>query len=241
MRLVVTRPIADAQVLAEKLASLGHDAMVAPLFTVRPRSPLIIPDRVHVAVAFTSANAVKAAAADAALERLKAIRAYAVGPQSADEARRAGFTDVAQGGGDARSLIAAIAARETVDGGPVLYLSGDTISVDVAGALETSGFAVDRVVAYDTQAVEALPAEVDRAIRAGAVDGVLLYSARAAEAWVKCVAESGLEPYMKAIVHYCLSAAIAARLPEGVRRRSAERPEEASMFALLATRAGESR
>ena len=239
MRLVVTRPIADARALSEKLKALGHDAMVAPLFTVRPRSPLVIPDRAHVAVAFTSANAVKAAAAAAAFDRLKAVRAYAVGPQSAEEARRAGFTDVVQGGGDASSLIAAITARENVDSGPVLYLSGNKISVDVAGALETSGFAVDRVVAYDTAAVEALPAGVYRAIRTGAVDGVLLYSARAAEAWVKCVAENGLEPYMKAIVHYCLSAAIAGRLPETVRRRSAERPEETSMFALLAPQAGE--
>ena len=239
MRLVVTRPIADAQALASKLATLRHEAMLAPLFTVRPRSPLIIPERTYAAAAFTSANAVRAAAADAAFDRLRVMRAYVVGPQSAEAARRAGFTDVVQGGGDGRSLIAAIAAHESPGGGPVLYLSGSMISVDVAAALETSGFAVDRVVAYDTEAARALPADVDRAIRDGTVEGVLLYSARAAEAWVKCVAESGLEPYMKAIVHYCLSAAIAGRLPETVRRRSAERPEETSMFALLAPQAGE--
>lgn len=239
MRLIVTRPIADALPLAEKLRALGHEVMMAPLFTIRPRLGVEIAERPYAAVAFTSANAVRMIAAQAALERLKTIPAYTVGPQSAAEARRAGFANVIQSGGDARALIDTITKRAEPRGGPILYLSGNEISVDIAGRLAAAGFAVDRVVAYDTEPVGPLPADVVQAIRDGTALGVLLHSARAAERWVKCVAESGLEPYMEAIAHFCLSTAIAARLPRGTRRLTAERPEETSMFALLTREAGE--
>jgi uroporphyrinogen-III synthase len=235
----VTRPISDARPLAEKLRALGHEVMMAPLFTIRPRPTMDIAERPYAAVAFTSANAVRMIAAHAALERLKTLPAYTVGPQSAAEARRAGFANVIEGGGDARALIDSIANRAAPGGGPILYLSGNEISVDIAGGLAAAGFAVDRVVAYDTEPVGALPTDVALAIRDGTAQGVLLHSARAAERWVKCVAESGLEPYMEAIAHFCLSTAIAARLPSGTRRLTAERPEETSMFALLTREAGE--
>src|SRR3974390_940486 len=86
MRILITRPVEDAEAIAARLAELGHDTVVAPLLTIRYLDRAVPLEGVQ-AILATSANGVRA------FSRLSARRdlpLFAVGPQTAEEARRAG-------------------------------------------------------------------------------------------------------------------------------------------------------
>ena len=57
MRLLITRPAANAAVLAEKLAAQGHDIIISPVIEIYP-TETILPARAHdyAGLALTSAR-----------------------------------------------------------------------------------------------------------------------------------------------------------------------------------------
>ena len=59
MRLLVTRPVADAQALADKLEAVGHSVICAPVIEIVTK-PDAAPELTNVkGLAFTSANGVR--------------------------------------------------------------------------------------------------------------------------------------------------------------------------------------
>ena len=81
MRLLVTRPVADAQALAAELEARGHSVICAPVIEIVTK-PDAAPELTNVkGLAFTSANGVRAFGPFAPVARH--LPAYAVGPQTA--------------------------------------------------------------------------------------------------------------------------------------------------------------
>jgi uroporphyrinogen-III synthase len=169
-----TQPGADAT--AERVRALGHDAVVAPLLAVRPLSDVAVDLTGVAALAFTSANGVRAFA-DACGER--GLKVFAVGAATAQAARAAGFKAVLSADGDVEALAEGIAARRTELRGAVLHPGAAEPAGDLAGALEQHGVEARRLVLYETA-----PVEVDAAAAQalGRSDAVLLHSPRAAQA-----------------------------------------------------------
>jgi uroporphyrinogen-III synthase len=242
VRFIVTRPEHDAAAVAATLEGAGHQVVLAPLLAIVGRSA-VIPQRDYQVVLVTSANGARALAGHPDRKRLKGVEVHAVGPASAAAARAAGF-GVRQAGGDVGALIAA--ARRNLDPakGPLLYVSGATVSGDLEGALRAAGFAVDRVVLYAAEPVTTLPKAAAAALAEGrSGDGVLLYSPRTAEIWVRLVTVAGLGAAAAKLRHLCLSQNVAVRvraaLP-GAPVPVADRPDEDAMVALaLAVAAAE--
>src|SRR5262245_38438369 len=87
-RIWITRAQPGADVTAERVRALGHEAVVAPLLAVRMIPDVSIDLRGVAALAFTSANGVRAFA-DASGER--GLKVFAVGAATASAARAAGF------------------------------------------------------------------------------------------------------------------------------------------------------
>src|ERR1700689_2967092 len=105
MRVLVTRPYDDALETAAKLKALGHDAILAPLLEIRFHDgDEIALDGVQ-AILATSANGVRALARHSAR---RDVALFAVGRQSADVARAAGFRDVRSADGDGATLAQAV-------------------------------------------------------------------------------------------------------------------------------------
>lgn len=225
MRLLVTRPPEDAEALKAKLESLGHRVILSPLLTIVPRADISIPVADYQSVALTSANAVRCLTGTPHLARLRHLPVLAVGPQSAQAARRAGFTRVTEAGGDGPGLAQHIIGSASPGSGPVLYLSGRDTASDFAGLLERAGFQVRRAVIYDAQPAQKL------APGAAAADGVLLYSPRSARLWLDLAQRHDIEA--KAMLHYCLSPNIAAILPDGFVTRIAAQPTEESLLEII--------
>jgi len=225
MRLLVTRPQYDAQILKPKLEQLGHEVIASPLLEIVPRCDIRIPNAPYQLIALTSANAIRSLAGNALLDRLRHLPILAVGPQSADAARQAGFEAITQAGGDGSDLARRIIAHARPEAGPILYLSGLDTASDFSGHLERAGFAVERVIAYEARPAARL------AIDAARAEGVLLYSPRSARLWLDLAAKQGIGA--ETMMHFCLSANIAAILPDGLARRVAARPDEDSLLEII--------
>jgi uroporphyrinogen-III synthase len=226
MRLIITRPEEDAEPLAIKLQRLGHDGVVLPLLQIKPRKNITIPERPWQAACFTSANALRAIPYP---DSLKSIPAYTVGPQSVSEARHQGFSRATAHGGDVNGLSAYIVSHLKPDNGPIIYLSGNETSADLAGKLKSKGFKVHREIVYDAQ--PSVPE--DLATELPGADGVLLYSPRTTKLWLAALAATSLVDRAAAITHYCLSANVAAALPSHFQRRVAGSPDESGMLTML--------
>src|SRR5215467_11024752 len=109
MRVVVTRPQADAERTAGVLRARGHEVLLAPLMKVENVAADLAGRWAGVIV--TSANAPAAADANPGSKALFALPAFAVGERSADAARRAGFKDVTASAGDVGDLVRTLIAR----------------------------------------------------------------------------------------------------------------------------------
>jgi uroporphyrinogen-III synthase len=225
MRLLVTRPRHDAEILRRKLVQLGHDVIISPLLDIVPRPDIAIPSLSYQLIALTSANAIRCLTGNAHLDRWRHLPVMAVGPQSADAARRAGFASITEAGGDGLGLARHIAAHARPEAGPILYLSGLDTASDFAGRLERSGFAVMRVIAYEARPAARLSPGAAQA------EGVLLYSPRSARLWLDLAARQGIMP--DRMLHFCLSANIAAILPDRLARRVAARPDEDAFLEII--------
>jgi uroporphyrinogen-III synthase len=228
MRVAVTRPEEDAGPLTARLEAMGHEVVMAPLLTIRPRADVSIPDLPWQAIAVTSANGIRA------LPRghdLTSFRTLTVGPQSLKAARAAGFAADAHGG-DMNGLAAFIRAELDPRAGPILYLSGAETAGDLAAQLTAAGFDCRRVVLYDASPAETL-GEIAGALDAGALDAVLLYSPRSAKIWRGLVEAAGLAPQAAKLRNLCLSRNVAAALPDGWNTAVSASPDEAAILELL--------
>ncbi len=226
MKLIITRPDEDAGPLAEKLSSLGHEPLFVPLIDIVPRVAPDIPALPYQAICFTSANGPRAVAAR---KEWDAIPVFTVGPQSRDQAHRQGYQRVSAHGGDVIGLCQYLRSQLKPQTGPILYLSGAETSGDLEGKLKSRGFTITRVIVYD--ATPLIPANLEAMVmQAG---GVLLYSPRTAQLWVKALVAGNVSSAGARLMHYCLSANVAANLPGSFSKRTARTPDEGGMLSML--------
>jgi uroporphyrinogen-III synthase len=233
VRILVTRPAADAARTAAALRALGHEAIVAPLLTIECLSDTDLGDGPWSAILVTSANAAHAIAGHNRRDELKHLPVLAVGRQSAQELRAEGFADVTSADGDVDDLVNLVAARLKPPA-RLLYIAGKERAGDLAGVLQAMNFHVDMVVVYRVVVAGTLPAEVVTALR-GDLYGVLHYSRRSAEAFLAAAHKAGLlEAALMKPVHYCLSARVAEPLTAAGASdvRIAAQPDEAALLSL---------
>ncbi|HJS32954.1 MAG TPA: uroporphyrinogen-III synthase [Alphaproteobacteria bacterium] len=236
MRALVTRPRADAEALAAKLASLGHDAVLAPVFDIILAPSPELPLDGAQALLFTSANGVRAFIR--ASER-RDLPVFAVGAATAATARELGFASVDSADGDVADLARLVAARLKPDGGHVLHVAGSEVAGDLAAALAASGFDASRAVLYRAEPRAALSEECLAALRAGKIDAALFFSPRTAAAFVRLAREGGVENALARVVAIGLSPAVVAALGDSIwsARLAAARPDEAALLDALADHA----
>ena len=232
MRLLVTRSEPDGERTGAALRARGHDVLLAPLLRVEAVA-CDLADAGYGAVVMTSANAARAVAVHPSRTVLAALSAFTVGRRTAEAARAAGFADVRSADGDKGDLVALLRAEYQAARGPLLYLAGE----DRAGELDlaASGIAVVTTVIYRAAAAARFPDAIAAALAAGAIDGVLHFSRRSAEAYLACVCHADLVSGALAPLQLCLSAAVAEPLAAAgaASIRIASRPDEAAMLELV--------
>lgn len=226
MKILVTRPLADGQEIAARLAERGHQALLAPLLEPRffdGAEPELEGVR---AILATSANGVRALARRTAR---RDIPVFAVGPQTAEEAKNAGFTAVKSADGDAVALAEA-AGRWAEPGALLLHVCGEEAPGTLADTLASRGFAVRRSVLYGMAKAAALAPEVRKAIEQGSVDAVMFFSPKTAGLFVDLA--QGLP--IGRLTALCISPNTAKVLAPGLFAgiRIAEKPNQDAMLKL---------
>ena len=189
-----------------------------------PREPLS-------AVVITSANAARAIARHSRRDALIALPAFTVGRHTAEAARAAGFREVECAGGDKDDLTALLRARFNESSAPLLYLAGE----NRAGDLAASGVPLLTAVVYRAVKVERFAPDVAAALAQGALDGVLHFSRRSAQAYLDCAARVGSLERALAPVHFCFSRQVSQPLAAAgaAAIRLAPQPNEAAMIELV--------
>jgi len=233
VRILVTRSQPDAARTAAALRARGHAPIVAPLSTIESSPDAELGAGPWAAILITSANAARAVFAHSRRDELRGVPVFAVGSQSAQDIRAAGFGDVTSADGNVSELAELIATRLKPPA-RLLYLAGEERAGDLAATLHARNFIVDTVVVYRIAATATLPAEAAAAL-AGELDGVLHYSRRSAEAFLTAARNSGLlDAALTKPVHYCLSSRVAEPLTDAgaATVRIAARPDEAALLAL---------
>lgn len=234
MRLLVTRPEPEAEVLAETLRGAGHAAIVEPMLVIRPIDNVQIQLDGVAALVVTSGNALRAIADRPDLAAMCRLPLYAVGAASAEAARQLGFGEVIEGPGSAEAMLPVL-TRAFRAGARLLHLAGDAVAVDLATPLSRSRIALEPAIVYDSAARRALSEELVAALRQGEVDGVVLMSPRTAATFAKLVMQARLTSEVQRLSHFCISANTASALddlaPDTV--RIAKQPDLPSVLALI--------
>jgi uroporphyrinogen-III synthase len=227
MKILITRPEEDGKEIAKRLAEKGHQALLAPLLTPRfHQGPE--PDLNGVqAILATSANGIRAFVRRS-LRRDFSV--FAVGPQTAEEARKSGFTEVRNADGDARALALA-ATLWAAKKGVLLHVCGEDAPGSLAENLTLRGFQVRRLPLYGIEPATALPQEARAALEARAVDAAMFFSPKSAR--IFGVLADGLPTdHMTAL---CISPATAQALSplSFAHVAVAAKPNQAAILSLL--------
>ncbi|MEM9725051.1 MAG: uroporphyrinogen-III synthase [Pseudomonadota bacterium] len=211
---LITRPARPAAETAEAVAALGFAPILAPALEMRRLDRVTPQDVSGRALAFTSAEAVLAAAEDVRggpAEPPAAV--YCVGDKTAEAARAAGFDAAKAGPGDGARLAEMMLSDLHAAGAaaPVLVVRGRDVAFDLAGALRAGGMEVAERALYAADPVARLPAPARSALTAGAVAAALFFSARTVAAFLSIAPPQRLKRFPA----ICNSARTAAAAGEG--------------------------
>lgn len=236
MHLLLTRAEPDAGRTARALRALGHTVTNSPLMRFCPLPDVRLPKRRYQAVLVTSTNAVRALLDHAERDLFADCPLLAIGDRTALMARRAGFGKAQSAGGSVDDLVALVGASRQREAGPLLYLAGEARTGNLEGRLEKIGFSVDLRVIYEMEDAGGLSGTAVDALRAGKIDGVLIYSQQSAAAFSLALRAAGLTP-LSGVHAFCLSQAASRPLatvfdgPIHV----AEKPDQVHLFATVET------
>jgi uroporphyrinogen-III synthase len=232
MRILVTRAEDEAGELAKLLAARGHQTIIAPLLAIRFEDGADISLAGVQAVLASSANGVRALA-----QRTKdrGVPVFAVGPQTAEAARIAGFADVRSADGDAIALANATSRWADPKKGALLHATGVDRDGRLGAALREKGFDVRVATLYEAVGATALPKPAADALQSARLDAALFFSPRSATLFRDCTMREGLAESCRTVMAVAISKAAAAALaPLAFREiRIAKAPNQDALLACL--------
>ena len=145
MHILLTRPLEDCSEMIIKFKSLGHQVSHLPLLNIEKLDYEQINFSDYKGIIFTSANAVKY------LDHKnidKNLLCFCVGSATEKKARSVGFQNVIAAEGNVKNLKELILQNFDQKDGQLIYISGETISIDLDRQLTNEGYSVKRIVNY---------------------------------------------------------------------------------------------
>jgi len=230
--LLITRPEPDAQLTAHRMHAIGLHAVLAPLLEMH-LLPAQLPDsQLLGAIAFTSANAIRAMQQTNQFDALLHLPVFCVGDRTADFATAAGFENVTSANGDFGDLVSLLSKQEFNQA--VFYPTAAHVSGDLAQALSPFNLPVLCLPIYEMRAVKSLPPDVVAMLKSDEISAVSLYSRRTAEIFCSLVDDVLSKRSRTKITALCLSENVAAPMITHHFNRVclADYPSEEAMMAL---------
>ncbi|HJN23467.1 MAG: uroporphyrinogen-III synthase [Rhodospirillales bacterium] len=232
MRVLVTRPREDGEKLAHILRARGIEVLLEPLLSVEYLDGPGLDLSGVQALVVTSANGLRAFTRR---DDRRGLPVFAVGDASAEAAAEAGFPRVISAAGDIKALAGLIGEQVDPAKGALLHVSGTAVAGDLGGVLAAAGLTCRRQALYRAKKAQSLSAAAVQALRAGTVDGVLLFSPKTATTFVVLSRQAGLEDDLRGITAFCLSPAVAetVRTLAWLHILVASRPDQDAMLEVM--------
>ena len=147
MHILLTRPIEDCSEMIVKFQSLDHKVSHLPLINVQKVQHEEINSGDYGGLIFTSSNAVK----NLNVENFdKKLICFCVGSATEKKARSVGFQNVIAAEGNVGNLKELVLQNFNQKDGALIYISGETVSVDLDQQLLKEGYNIKRVINYRT-------------------------------------------------------------------------------------------
>ena len=184
MHILLTRPLDDCSEMILKFKLLGNQVSHLPLLRVEK----INYDETNFSdfkgIIFTSANAIKFLD----VKKIdKKIMCFCVGSATEKKARSIGFQNVIAAEGNVQNLKELILQNFNKKDGKIIYVSGETISVDLDKALLKEGYDVKRIVNYRTIHNENFNKNFIEDLKLNMPEIVYVYSQNSAESLLKFI------------------------------------------------------
>ncbi len=147
MHILLTRPLEDSIEMISKFKSLGHQVSHLPLLNIDRMDHEQINFLNFKGIIFTSANAVKFLD----LKTIdKNLLCFCVGSATEKKARSFGFQNVIAAEGNVENLKELVLQNFNQKDGDLIYISGETVSIDLDQQLLKEGYNIKRVINYRT-------------------------------------------------------------------------------------------
>ena len=177
MHILLTRPLEDCHEMILKLKSLGHQVSHLPLININKLDYEHINFLDYKGIIFTSANAVKFLN----LKNIdKNLLCFCVGTATEKKARSVGFQNVIAAEGNVENLKELILQNFNQKDGNLIYISGETVSVNLDHQLLKEGYNIERVINYRTTHNQNFNDEFVNELKLKMPDMVYVYSQNSA-------------------------------------------------------------
>ena len=177
MHILLTRPLDDCTEMIIKFKSLGHQVSHIPLLKIDKVDYEQINSLDFKGIIFTSANSIK-------FLDLKSIDknllCFCVGSATEKKARSVGFQNVIAAEGNVENLKELILQNFNQKDGNLIYISGETVSVDLDHQLSKEGYNIKRVINYRTTHNQNFDDEFVKELKLKIPDMVYVYSQNSA-------------------------------------------------------------
>ena len=177
MHILLTRPLEDCSEIILKFQSLGHQVSHLPLLTIEKIDYEEFNFLDYGGIIFTSANAIKFLD----LNKLdKNIICFCVGDKTEKKARALGFQNTISAEGNVSNLKELILQNYELKNKPLLYISGEVISVNLDQQLLKEGYNIKRIINYRTKYNQKFDENFIKKLRKNIPDIVYVYSQNSA-------------------------------------------------------------
>ena len=184
MHILLTRPLEDCSEMIIKFQSLGNKVSHLPLLQIHKIDYSENSFLDFKAIIFTSANAVKFFD----IKKIdKKIICFCVGNATEKKARSIGFQKVIAAEGNVENLKELILRNFDKKDGKMIYVSGETISIDLDQNLIKEGYDVKRIITYKTIHNENFDENFVKELKLDMPEIVYVYSQNSASSLLKFI------------------------------------------------------
>lgn len=228
-KIIITRPQADAEILAEEMSAAGFESVIEPMLIIESITidlPTLSPFDGFV---FTSANGVRSFSA---LSTVRDKPVFTVGEKTAYEAMQAGFDNVQSAGCDVSALAHYLEGKK----GLYAHFRGQDVTqslVDLLEGVET--IEIKEFIVYQAVKESQISTKALKYMGNNEVSHVLFYSKRTAKTFVELLQNHECTSFVQGIKALCLADSMVECLSvlPWKEIQVAQHPDQESMLGLL--------
>ncbi len=184
MHILLTRPLEDCSEMILKFKALGNQVSHLPLLKIEKIDYVNINFLDYRGIIFTSANAIKFLN----LKKIdKKLLCFCVGNATEKKAKDMGFQNIITAEGNVSNLKEMILKYLDPKFGKLIYVSGETVTIDLDQQLLKEGYDIKRIVNYRTTHNEIFDENFIKELKLNMPDIVYVYSQNSAMSLLKFI------------------------------------------------------